>query len=778
MEVSTDAVEQQENQDTPQSGTEDSSKAGSNLREAPRESVPLDEQDKTALIQLVRKYKQSWFPKRRLIVRRVLKAYEFAKGNHSSAYDPESQSYVDAFQLLLGSDSQKYEDVDLYKFATNFYQMLMFAFVSALSTQVPETQGLPDNAEREEDIATAKAYSAITAVIDQKNNAKKLHKNALMLLWLAGCGFRHTRYVVDSLYGTHEEPQVGTTKVNIPSRFICPNCGSVVPTSDADNGKCPDCGAPLDQSQYYEAEIAEIPIVVDIKKVPNGMVAQSWHGPLEIDADPKAKNARQTAIINFESEVDIAAAREAFPGHWNDFQYQGGGLGIDGVQDKIAREAATTEAVSRNYFQEENVTISRTWIQPWALNKINDQQRAKKLKALFPDGCLLVNCEEKFLDAHRVNPDDEWTHLPSVADEFGLYPFGVGDSALSVQERINDIENLTHEYMDRVGMGISFVDLSFIDPKALNDKPILPGTLNGVTRKRSAAGGGPVALADAFHHFQATPDAMIGEYRDKLVFTMQLLAGTPPQVFGGAGDPNIQTKGGQEQQLNTALGKLMLFWDNARDEKAEASELAIKCAARNMTDDWFTVVTDESKEFRNQYVRMSDMQGNIHVIPSTDQTFPMTHAEIKAWWDRLVEAAPQNPVIQALLDVPQNRKSLIAYSGVPGLEEPDGEMYDKVLRILDLLQKQTVAPQQVQDSGTGAVVEMPAIAPDKDVDDMGIIISSTKVFLRKHFQMKQENPVGYAHCLAYLRLAAAYDEMSKIKQAGPSPNQGPPQPAA
>src|SRR5437879_12314024 len=107
----------------------------------------LTEVEQRQLIELVRKYKQTWFLRRRMVVKRVLKAYEFFKGNHFISFDPESFQWFDAMEATFaGGDSQN-EDLNLYQFATNFYQMLGFAFVAALSAQLPKTRFLPDNAE-------------------------------------------------------------------------------------------------------------------------------------------------------------------------------------------------------------------------------------------------------------------------------------------------------------------------------------------------------------------------------------------------------------------------------------------------------------------------------------------------------------------------------------------------------------------------------------------------------------------------------------------------------
>src|SRR5262249_30206653 len=155
-------------------------------------------QEKHELIDLVRRYKQNWYHLRRVIVQRVLKAYEFFKGNQFIRFDTESFEWFDFIQAAISAsdaDPKNNKDLTLYQFATNFYQMLGFAFVAALSAQVPKTRFLPENAEREEDIATAKAASQVQEIIERQNHIKSLHKQGLLFLWMSGSYFRHTRYL-------------------------------------------------------------------------------------------------------------------------------------------------------------------------------------------------------------------------------------------------------------------------------------------------------------------------------------------------------------------------------------------------------------------------------------------------------------------------------------------------------------------------------------------------------------------------------------------------------
>jgi hypothetical protein len=751
----------------------------------------LSDSEKRELIELVRRYKQSWFLRRRMTVKRLLKAYEFFKGNHFISFDPESFQWFDALEAAFSGEDSQNQDLNLYRFATNFYQMLGFAFVAALSAQVPKTRFLPENAEREEDIATAKAASRVQEIIERQNHIKSLHKQGLLFLWMAGSYFRHTRYIVDSdLAGTHKEPVVEVKHVTaLPARFICTNCGVPMTRRPDDpmtrSPECRSCGNPLDDNDFYPEEKIEVPVLTEHKEVPNGMVSMTLYSALMVDAAPYAKNLRETPILNVDEEVDIASLRASYPKHWEALRTALGPMLSEAQNERMARQMVYSESGGRsNFIQDLMPTLSRTWIQSWAFNYIENQEAARKLKKIFPKGCLLVNVGDLFLEAREARLTDEWTWAGTIQETFGLFPPAVGDAAIPLQERINDVANITHEYMDRLAAGMVLYNSNLIDGEALNAKPMLPGILNPVKMKQTASAMGN-RLEDAIVQVKAEIDANIYSYADKLVFTAQLISGTPPQIFGGAGNPHIETMGGQQQQLSTAMGKLSLFWDNVRDEHAQAAEVAVKSAQENMTEDWISVSTDESGQYRNDYVRLDEMEGSIHAYPETDQSFPMTWQEIKGFWDKLIEfgASGKNPYINAIMDEPSNQEQIATWTGVPGLVVPGRDMRNKVLRTIDLLMQQKAIRTQVPAAEGGhapggsdviRAIELPSIQPDKELDDMDVIAKTVRQWAQKNFDKKDENPEGFRNVVLYYKLAVQYGlessarvEKSRVPQPSP-----------
>jgi hypothetical protein len=772
----------------------------------------LSSSDKREIIELVRRYKQSWFLRRRMIIKRVLKAYEFFKGNQFISFDPESFQWFDALEATFAGQQADNEDLNLYQFATNFYQMLGFAFVAALSAQLPKTRFLPENAEREEDIATARASSRVQEIIERQNRVKSLHKQGLLFLWMSGCYFRHTRYVVDSdRAGTHKEPVLEVkSHVLMPARYLCGACGATTPAHKAasiSGNCCGGCRAPLGDHQFYPEEQADIPVIAKTRDVPNGMVTMNLYSPLHVDAAPYAKNLRETPILNVDEEVDIASIRASYPEQWDGLKSSLGPMLSEAQNERQARSIIYSEAGGHsNYLQDLMPTLSRTWVQPWAFNAIENKETAMKLKKLFPTGCLLVNVGDTFLEAREARLTDEWSWAGTVQETFGLYPPAVGDAAIPVQERINDVANITHEYMDRIAAGMLLYNSNLIDGEALNGKPFLPGVFNGVKMKQTASAMGN-RLEDAIVQIKAEIDNNMYGYHEKLVFTMQMISGTPPQIFGGSGDPHIETMGGQQQQLTTALGKLSLFWDNVRDEHADAAEIGVGCAQKNMTDDWTNSVTDESGQYRNDYVRLDEMRGSVHAYPETDQNFPMSFAEVRAFWEKLMEfgAGGKNPYLNAMLDDPTNQEQIANWTGVPGLVVPGRDMRNKVLRTIDLLMKQkpirkpAAAPPlgmmppggplpgggspggTPMPGGTGMLPPggppisaaapepedeyLPSIEPDKDLDDMDVIQKTIRHWAQKNFDVREMNPEGFRNVIAFYKMAVKYGKEQAAKAA-------------
>jgi hypothetical protein len=736
----------------------------------PQNSAQLNEEDQQRLIALVRSYKDQWSQDRVVLMQRCLQNLEFFKGNQFISFGPGESEFFNAVDWMnQGDHAQDADDKDLYQYCNNFYQMLATGFVAALAPQVPKSKWMPEDAEQLSDVTTAKAAQLLIDIIEQQNREQSLLKQQLLYLYTTGAVFRHTRYVVDGeRAGTTREPVFNETETQLaPDRYHCFHCGATSPAQEMDGQHCPHCSRPLGEDSFFPAEYGPVIQKVGEEEVPDGMVAQNLYSPLEVDCDPAANTLRQTPILNLEVEVHLGALRAAYPDMYEQISASPSSeLSSNGSIDRIARQQvyAQTGAAS-SILQDQRPTLSRTWIQPWAFDLEDDREFGERMRVAYPTGLLLVSTGATFLSAREASLTKEWTWA-GTHEGFGLFPPSIGDIVVPFQKRYNDMANILHEFMDRCSSGVTLANADLIDTKSMQGKPMLPGVLNLVKLKRTGAPGS-VRLADALYQFQFQMHEEAFSYLDKLAYNAQMFAGIPPQVYGGSGDPSIETFGGQQQQLNSALGKLNIYWENLKEEHAQADELAVNCAKDNLTADMKQVILERGSEFRNNYIRMDDLQGSVHAYADTDQGLPVTAAELRQRWMDLMQAAASNPLAQAIFDDPTNQEQAATALGVPNMVVPGAAMRAKVLQIIDKLLQAEAVPLVDPQTGKPTGQVQATILPDKDIDDFTVLKQVVRQYCQKNSDIPENNPAGWQNLLAYFTAAIAMEAQSMAQPKVP-----------
>jgi hypothetical protein len=737
----------------------------------PQNSAQLNEEDQQRLIALVRSYKDQWSQDRVVLMQRCLQNLEFFKGNQFISFGPGETDFFNAVDWMnQGEHAEDTDDKDLYQYCNNFYQMLATGFVAALAPQVPKSKWMPEDAEQLSDVTTAKAAQILIGIIEQQNREQSLLKQQLLYLYTTGAVFRHTRYVVDGeRAGTTREPVFNETETQLaPDRYHCFHCGATTPASEMDGQRCQGCSRALGQDSFFPAEYGPVIQKVGEEEVPNGMVAQNLYSPLEVDCDPAANTLRQTPILNLEVEVHLGALRAAYPDMYEQISASPSSeLSSNGSIDRIARQQvyAQTGAAS-SILQDQRPTLSRTWIQPWAYDLEDDREFGERMRTEYPSGLLLVSTGATFLSAREASLTKEWTWA-GTHEGFGMFPPAIGDVVVPFQKRYNDMANIVHEFMDRCASGVTLANADLIDTKSLQGKPMLPGVLNLVKLKRTGAPGS-VRMADALYQFQFQMYEEAFNYLDKLAYNAQMFAGIPPQVYGGAGDPSVETFGGQQQQLNSALGKLNIYWENLKEEHAQADELAVNCAKDNLTADMKQVVLERGSEFRNHYIRMDDLQGSVHAYADTDQGLPVTAAELRQRWMDLMQAAGSNPLAQAIFDDPTNQEQAATALGVPNMVVPGAAMRAKVLQIIDKLLQAEAVPLVDPATGKPSGQVRSTILPDKDIDDFTVLKQVVRQYCQENSDIPENNPAGWQNLLAYFTAAVAMETQQMAQPKVPA----------
>src|SRR5580698_8169793 len=735
----------------------------------PQNSAQLTEEDQQRLIALVRSYKIQWSQDRVILMQRCLQNLEFFKGNQFISFGPGESDFFSAVDWMNREHAQDSDDKDLYQYCNNFYQMLATGFVAALAPQVPKSKWMPEDAEQLSDVTTAKAAQTLIGIIERQNREQSLLKQQLLYLYTTGAVFRHTRYVVDAeRAGTSREPVFNERETQLaPDRYHCFHCGatSAADAMGTDARHCLQCLRPLGDDSFFPAEYGPVIQKVGEEEVPNGMVAQNLYCPLEVDCDPAANNLRQTPILNLEVEVHVGALRAAYPDMYDQIAASPSSeLSPNGSIDRIARQQVYSQTGAySSILQDQRPTLSRTWIQPWAFDLEDDQEFGERMRATYPNGLLLVSTGATFLSARDASLTKEWTWA-GTHEGFGLYPPSIGDIVVPFQKRYNDMANILHEFMDRCSSGVTLANADLIDTKSMQGKPMLPGVLNLVKLKRTGAPGA-VRMADALYQFQFQMHEEAFSYLDKLAYNAQMFAGIPPQVYGGTGDPSVETFGGQQQQLNSALGKLNIYWENLKEEHAKADELAVNCAKDNLTGDMRQVILERGSEFRNDYIRLDDLQGSVHAYADTDQGLPVTAAELRQRWMDLMQAAASNPLAQAIFDDPTNQEQAATALGVPNMVVPGAAMRSKVLQIIERLLEAEAVPVVDPRTGVPTGQVKPTIMPDKAIDDLTVLKQVVRQYCQENSDLPDDNPAGWQNLLAYFTAAVALETQQMAEMA-------------
>jgi hypothetical protein len=740
--------------------------------------------------------RELWQWKRRGIILKVLKNKEMLKGNQNLGTFPGSYEAFDAnsaFDEYFGVDGDKDGDKSMDRRPHNFYGMLEVAYEAALSGQVPKTRARPANADEEADRQTARAFSRIEEIIERANKIKTMLRQELMEFFTGGCYFKHTRYVVDAdRTGTHKETvfQMKAHAEVLPPRYQCFQCGSVTPedeligramrgpTGQHTRLACPKCGSVLGPDNYFEAYIDPegIPIARVQAEVPNGMVLQTVYSAMNIDADPDAAELRDTCLLNCAEEVSLGWLRLTFNKWWQTFT-EGESSGSTSEQlERLFRDVITAPQGYAAWFGGAQIkpTYNRTWFSPMFFGEIPamTQQEAQDLQKDFPDGCMLAWVGDHPLYIRPAKLTDEWSWAGTRQRGFGLFPAPAGDPAVPLQEKLNEAHAKIDEYLDRLALGLLLANEEYIDTAAFNQKSLLPGVLNGVKLRKNTPN---TDIRNMVFQVKAEIDALVVNYISIIKQEMELLVGTPPQTFGAGTQEGVDTASGQEQQLNTGMTKLGLHWEVIGDEHAEAAENAVKCTAKNMTDDWQDQVMDEKDSWRAEYVHTDEVKGSVRVERDTEQGFPMTAGEIRAFWQDVIKN-PENPFVQALLAVPENVDECIRALAIPGMKAPKGAVFGKMLRyISQLLQGK---PSMQPDPVSGEPMIIPSVQPNKYLDDCSTLITFIPHWCDDHWDQLEGNQAAIDNMVGFYKMCVVYEKelAAEMQLAGAGPGPAPPGP--
>ena len=731
----------------------------------------LDERCKAALLELRRTFKMRYQPKRMRFISEAMRAFEAFRGNTYALLNDQSAALDTINQLMQGFLGQG-DDPQLYAHNDNIYQAFALIFIAALMVDLGKVRYQPADADDDEDLAIARKGSLIQEFNERKNDSASLMQLKLLYFWLLGSFFRYTAYKVDDRAGTSKVPQIELKPTKIaPDGYVCPNCGNFVQDSKAmifgNHPRCPNCGTDLDQKNWFEGPMLDLPVQVGEIEAANGMTAMTITNGLCVDVNPDAIEdpIRDTEILDYSIEVSPGKVRAAFPAMYSQIMpSQGTDASSDGDAARMARSGQTTPGSNNRPITADGVgTYSRCWYNPVAFSELQEEDVAKELLRKYPNGCKLsLWGSDLILKIQAQDLRKHWTWCGMVKG-LGPYPPAVGKVVLDVQERVTGAVNKVDAYMDRVAFGTILYDADYIDGNAMSRKVLTPGNMTGVSRTDEETGE-KTALSDLIYQPTLHIDPEIYKYIDTLTVRAQFLCGVMPQIFGGS-DKHVETAHGQAQALNTAMGRLKQYILRMRAEDAEAARIGVKCSIDNM-DEEVKIVQQGDTANTWQTIRLlkAELTGDFFTYPETDEGYPETFAEIQERLMTLLADPQKVPFLEQVLSDPDIASAVWRYVGVPQIKltaEPERAKIKTIIHRLSQDKNGPVLMPNPQNPGGPAIV-IPSISPTPDVDDPGVCQVLAKKWLQENWEQETTNPKGFANVLAFLKISA---QMAREQQA-------------
>ncbi len=696
---------------------------------------------------------------RRQEIRRIKQAHQFWRGLQYLWWNERDQNWHLPFEEKL-LDNSALDTMPRYEFVTNIYQAFGLSLVSVLSQDVPRVRFFPTSTQAEEDVAAAKAATEVAQLVERNNRVGNLIADEAFHLWTDGKVGAYVRYVVDGQrFGFHPESDIGEREVKIGAdSYVCPECGEetraggtveqngTVGQGDGDDGSskitsCAQCGALLTEEDFVAAETITVPAGETKLRVPNGQEVIGIVGGLELKTPPWANEMHEYPYLQWNMEVHLARLRAAYP-HAAD---KIGPPVASGAQEyeRLARLAQSQGGplTEGGDFNINLITFQRTWLRPWAFFALDDRDLRDQLLKLFPDGAYVAFAGDVYCESRNESMDDHWRVLHALPGDGSSGRPALGDALISVQERFNTLSNLqmeTYEY----GIPPIYADSEVLDFDSLQSQTAEPGSHYPARAKPGQS------LAAGF--FQPAPAEIppdLAEHAANLMGPIaQFLTGAFPALFGGAMSNN-DTASGYAMARDQAMGRIGLVWRRMKFFHADVMMLAVDCFRRNRPTDVEVTLLGAGAAFESQWIRLTDLKGNLFSYPETDEQYPTLWSQQRAVLMQLL--GNPDPQMQAVLAHPENMTLVKRLIGLEELVIPDEESRAKQYREIAHLVAEV--PVIRRDGGTGIELTLPSIVPDEFADNHAVELEiCMRWFSSDAGQVaKIEAPAGYANVKAH-----------------------------
>jgi len=642
------------------------------------------------------------------------------------------------------SEDELQELGPFYDFVVDIFKAHGESIVAALSSQVPAVRFIPDDADDQADVLTAKTYSKIADLICRHNNAKMLFIQSLFYAYINGIMFSYRYKDTDAKYGTVVVPEYGVREESIPA-LTCPDCGIV---RDSNEPGCA-CGSVSESLPSQKAEL--VPYQTGERELPKSRAKLDIFGGLHVKVPYYARKQEDCGYLILFTDQPKDFVKSQFSEKADQIE----GEGVTGLERFSRSEYSYSGGLDEA--QRNLVTVTRAWLRPSSYWRELDNGKRKELERLFPKGCFVtfVGKDKVYIKSRDESLDDCWT-----IGKVGLSTFIHSDPLcrplVPIQELRNQFVNLSVDLLEH-GVPSSFADKDILDWDSYGKFEAAPGFIYPAKRR------GNMPMADGFftEPKAAFPRELPGFIR-ALDQDAQFSTGSFPSIYGGPSEGKSRTYSEYAASRQMALQRLSIAWVFVVDWWMRTIEGAVRLYAGTVIEDERYVKKD-GDSYINVWIRRSEMTGKIGgVEPEGSDAFPVSLAQKRDLIFRLIEL--NNSYINTALYMPENVQILSDILALTDLKLPgENQRVKQVLEINELCKAGPVEPEP------GNYV--PTVLPEPEVDDDEVHISVLRNFLSSinGIDLRRSNPQGYLNCLSHLRLHLQSLQLKSVGQFGESP---------
>jgi hypothetical protein len=667
---------------------------------------------------------------------------------------------------IFGSDVAMTEndtsEAAYYDKPVNVFRAYLESLIAAMSVVVPALICVPDDADNQSDVTTAKGGDKICDLVYKHNDAPLLWCKALFVYCTQGMIAAYNYTKEDPKFGLVDAAEYEDVEQEMQSHF-CPECGAQLSGLDFQkamdllieegdefqpddedaklhsmimDGKvvCPECAQEVDPELKNEKVI--VTRLAGMTSKPKARQIIEVNGGLFVGVANYARCQEDTPYLKYCYETHFTNVYKKYP----DLRKKVG---------NIKPPARTTQSgydqyerwarLSPQYYGEYPIntpTVRNWWLRPQSFEIIDDETEREELYKLFPDGCKTVFINESFAEACNESLDDSWTLTYNPLSEYIHYdPLGL--LLTSVQEITSDLISLVLQTIEH-GISQTFADPTVLNFNQYRQTEAMVGQIFPAKAKSGKT------LQDAFFELKtATLSAEVEPFSNKIQELGQFVSGALPSLFGGMETSGSKTAAQYSMSRAQALQRLQTPWKMLTYWWKNIFSKVIPAYIKNMIDDEKYVVR-KNGNFINVLVRKAEMDGKIGDVElEASELLPSTWGTQKDLIMNLL--ALNNPQILATLADPKN---------LPLIAEAFG-MYEFYIPGEDDREKQNEEIQLLVQSGPipGPNGMESSIQPETEVDNHIIHASVCKSWCvsEEGRLAKTDNQQGYQNVLLHLQ---------------------------